>query len=396
MLDKLSIAVVGSLVITLGIGETALGAKFVSSVVASGLNNPRGLAFGPDNALYVVESGIGGTGPSIVLGDGELAQYGSAGALTKIQNGQQTRIITGLPSLAPSNGGGATGPSSIAFDSNGKAYVITGLGTNPDPSYFEPTKFPNFGKLLQVDLNTKSWTTLADLGAFEVANNPDGKELNSNPYGLLIQNNTAYITDAGANSLVKVNTDGTGLAVQTVFGSSTAINPFTGQTIPVQAVPTAIASNGSGNLFVGQLTGFPFSVGAANVYKISSGLSQIYAGGFTAITGLAVDVQDNLYVLQFASEGLLNGSGALIKVAPDGTRTTIATEGLIAPTALAIGEDGSIYVSNKGALPGQGEVLKFVAQPVPDNSSPIFGLMVLAVIPAISQIRKKLRDNSIC
>ncbi len=31
------------------------------TVVASGLNNPRGLRFGPDGNLYVAEAGLGGT-----------------------------------------------------------------------------------------------------------------------------------------------------------------------------------------------------------------------------------------------------------------------------------------------------------------------------------------------
>lgn len=31
-----------------------------ATVVASGLNGPRGLAFGPDRALYVAEAGTGG------------------------------------------------------------------------------------------------------------------------------------------------------------------------------------------------------------------------------------------------------------------------------------------------------------------------------------------------
>ena len=36
-------------------------------VVMSGLHNPRGLAFGPDGALFVAEAGTGGTGPCVIL-----------------------------------------------------------------------------------------------------------------------------------------------------------------------------------------------------------------------------------------------------------------------------------------------------------------------------------------
>jgi glucose/arabinose dehydrogenase len=37
----------------------------VGAVVATGLDSPRGLSFGPDGALYVAEAGVGGTGTSV-------------------------------------------------------------------------------------------------------------------------------------------------------------------------------------------------------------------------------------------------------------------------------------------------------------------------------------------
>jgi len=45
--------------------KTAKGGSGGLTVVADGLDNPRGIGFGPDGALYVAESGSGGSGPCI-------------------------------------------------------------------------------------------------------------------------------------------------------------------------------------------------------------------------------------------------------------------------------------------------------------------------------------------
>ena len=68
-------------------------------VVASGLDNPRGLDIGRFGAIYVAEAGRGGNGPCIELAEGPQCA-GATGAITRIWHGKQRRVVTRLPSLA--------------------------------------------------------------------------------------------------------------------------------------------------------------------------------------------------------------------------------------------------------------------------------------------------------
>lgn len=87
-------------------------------VIASGLDNPRGLAFGPDGALYVAEAGRGGSSSLCDIDPGSRLQrcYGPTGAITRITGiGVHQRVVSDLPSIAPASGGGAQGPNDIDF-----------------------------------------------------------------------------------------------------------------------------------------------------------------------------------------------------------------------------------------------------------------------------------------
>ncbi|TYC19767.1 ScyD/ScyE family protein, partial [Micromonospora sp. MP36] len=75
---------------------------------------------------------------------------------------------------------------------------------------------------------------------------------------------------------------------------------------------------------------------------------------------IAFDHKGRLLVLEIFANGLLSGdpTGALIRVERDGSRTELARDGLVTPTGLAVDRDGTIYISNKGTMVGQGEVLR--------------------------------------
>lgn len=340
-------------------GATSASAlTYVSTVVASGLNNPRSIAFGPDGALYIAEGGTFNTdGPSIPTPEGD-ATFGLSGSITRVLGTDQTRIVTGLPSLT-NGGGAATGPQGIAFH-EGVGYVVIGLGANPSVRTLELGSAPdakNLASLYSFDISG-GFTKIADIGAYEAAHNPAGGPVDSNPYHLTSGPNGLLVTDAGGNSLLNVTVGGTVSEVAT-FGAATN---------NAEPVPTGISVGPNGNFFVGQLTGYPFDVGVANIFEIdaNNGDSSVFAGGFTHITDLAWGADGSLYVLQFADAGLFGTEpGSIIKVASDGSSRSTIFEGLIAPTGLEIGLDGALYVTSFSASVGTGQVLRIAAVPEP-------------------------------
>jgi hypothetical protein len=320
-----------------------------ATVVMSGLDNPRGLAFGPGHTLYVAEAGKGGTGACIVL-RGQNECVGATGAVSVLRKGVQERIVTGLPSYAPQpSGEGATGPHDVGLKGH-KGYVTIGLGANPSA---RAVLGNGFGHLVRFK-KKGDWKLSTDIAAYEASANPGGDVVESNPYGLLVEGGRLLVTDAGGNDLLRV---GHHDSISTV-----AVFPSRAQGRATDSVPTAVTRGPDKAYYVSELTGVPFSVGAANVYRVVPGQApQVYLSGFTALIDLQFARDGSLYVLEHATGAGLSGPGDIIRIAPNGSRTTVFT-GLTSPTSLLLENKGkkveAIYVSNRGTSASAGEVLR--------------------------------------
>lgn len=355
-----------------GMPAQAAPAQASLQVVASNLDNPRGLTFGPDGALYVAEAGRGGQGPCVTGPDNSQQCFGLSGAITRVISGTQTRIVTDLPSLAGSNGSDATGPQGISFLENGYGYVSMGLGAAPAARAGLGADAANLGHLLRITTGGAR-QSVADVAAFEGTNNPDGGNPNaggidSNPFAVLALRNQRIVADAGGNDLLMVNATGVVTTVAVFPSRTVPAPPIPGlpPQVDMQSVPDSIVLGPDGAYYVGELTGFPFPVGGARVYRVVPGQApQIYASGFTNIIGLQFASDGNLYVLEHAAKGLLQAlqpggdyTGALIRVTPELTKTTVISTGLTAPTGLTISPTGGIYISNNGVSAGNGQVVR--------------------------------------
>lgn len=321
-------------------------------LVASGLNNPRGLAFAPNGDLYVLEAGAGGT-ESCHLGPTGNRCFGLTGAVIRIDFllGTAEVVAAGLPSLAAPSGASATGAHDIGFEGEGNLYFTIGFAGDPD---LRGSALGDVGaSMAQVArlLPTGSARLIADLGTYEVINDPDADGADSNPYGILVLPGRRIVADAGANALLEITANGD---IRTL-----AIFPESQLPGGRDAVPTGLALGPDGAYYVGQLTGAPFVVGLAKVYRVppQGGEPEIYAEGFTNIIDIDFGPDGSLYVLQIANPIPNFGGGALLRVAPDGTRTQI-TVPLFAPGGITIAKDGTIYVTNRSTSPGGGEVLR--------------------------------------
>ncbi len=329
------------------------------SAVASGLDNPRDLAFGPDGTLYVAQAGHGG--PYCIPGGGPETGNGDTciGFTSKISridigSGAVTNVATDFFSMADQTGSGATGIDGISVAPDGSVYGIeTGSSRGIPPGLPLPERvvtkgLSQIGRLIKISGGSVS--TVANVGDFDFDWTLDHQSLvpdqfpDANPYGVLALTNETWVVDAAANTLDRVRPDG---SIQVV---AFIPNP------PVSdAVPTCVDRGPDGALYIGELTGAGNAPGTGSVWRwtAASGLQQ-WATGLTAVTGCGFGADGQFYAVEFSKLGLVNaapGTGALVRAAPGSTSPEIVVDDLNFPGGFAAGPDGSLYFSNWSIAP---------------------------------------------
>lgn len=335
-----------------------------ATVVATGLANPRGIFADADGNLWVAESGIGGDGPCAMGPEGNEECMGQSGGVTKISaDGSQERVLDGLASRAAKDGSAATGPNDVAVVEN-QIFVLLGFGGDP-ATRVDIGAEDELGWLMVDD--GSGLKPVVDVAAYETDSNPDGAAIDSNPFSLVpAAEGALVVSDAGGNALLNVSAAGE-ISTLTVFPNREAKAPD-GSDIPMNPVPTGVTSDANGDLTVGELTGFPFPIGGANVYTMSAGGGDPTStlDGFTNVIDVAAGPDGSTYVLEMLTGSMLGANpadpstlnGQLTRVSLDGTRTVIAHDGLVWPTGLAVDADGNIFVATWGVMGNMGQIWK--------------------------------------
>lgn len=330
--------------------------------VATGLNNPRQLAFGAGQTLYVAEAGTADTCEEIPGVPADFQVCGLTGSVTEINRGDQRRVVTDLPTMTFQ--GEVMGASDVDVRGSNIAVLIggmTGAASARDtlgPEYAAMGTLQT-GSLRSAPITTADLDLAADINAYEVVNNPDGQEPpDSNATGFAAVNSKNWVvTDAGGNALLEVGKRGDSTVA--VFPDGPPVpNPFGPGEVEPQAVPTDVAIGPGGDYFVSQLTGFPFPTGGSTIWRVTpDGAVSEYATGLTLVTSLAWK-GNTLYAVQLDDDNFFDGHvGSLRKVTPGASTHEAVVSGLSSPYGLAI-RGNSAFLTVDSISSGGGSVVQ--------------------------------------
>jgi len=238
---------------------------------------------------------------------------------------------------------------------------------------------------------------VAGIAAFEAAENPDGGEIDSNPFDLArLGGGRVLVADAAANALLIVE-DGQvdwvatlpGELVPTDNAKTLAGCPNPPEEfafvcdlpaeIEAQPVTTSVAVGPDGAFYLSELKGDPAPLGRSQIWRIEPDARHVQCGTDPACTVVA-DGLTSIVDINFGPDGMLHvveideASWAAVEFFPDamvgGTidacdaTTGVCTEeatGLTIPIAVVVKDNGKVFAAVSALIPGEAAVVEIGA-----------------------------------
>lgn len=332
--------------ISLGLllGLTLLASCQIGStakIIATGLNQPRGIAFDAEGNLYVAEAGL----IDLQADDRSTPIISHSSRVSRISpDGQRTTAVDGLP-FTNYRAAGDVGASDVAL-LDGNLYVLTAEGYDDQLSRSvlrvlpqgRPTSVANIFHFVERSTTFDSTMGISTLGTnpHSMVAAPDGHAL--------------YVTDGAAGRVFQIRLDGT---IRVLVE------------LPNKPPVTGLTFGPDERIYFALFSALPLAVKNGAIWAVDlNGAAVVAISDRTLPIDVAFDRDGTMYVLEFtdrldSDELYAAGGGRLLRLAEDGT-LMVVLDRLNYPTAMTFGPAGDLYISVNGAFgePGQGAILK--------------------------------------
>ncbi|NOX62775.1 MAG: hypothetical protein GXP42_12640 [Chloroflexi bacterium] len=327
------------------------------TVILTDLQNPRGVAVGPEGELYVAEAGTGYDAADPQKMTGKLSVFRDLNRDGDFMDeGEMERWFSHLPTYNAlqffnSRRDEVNGPADVLLHEDGRVFLSVDGG-------------------------------LDKIALYEIS--PDGRigrnlagRSNMNSIAFNLDQTHIYAAASTANQLYDISLDGE------IREAVTFPELAHGQ----QAVPAGVAVDPrNGDVLVALFSGnvrdpstgnfIPFMPGDAKIVRVNpeTGEFQDEITGLTTAVDVAIDEEGNIFTVEMASiyadllpklfdlfdpdapplhGGYRRFSGKITLYPADGGEPRVLADGLDMPTNITIGPDGELYVSVGQGTPGR-------------------------------------------